>query len=189
MLYMPTNRHTVSSETIGESIEQGVSAQFLNAFKAKNHIPRYPTDFSTSRESITMATESIWTDEYVSRLRELWGQGKTASEIATILGNKFTRNSVIGKVHRLKLSGRPSPIKQRPLELSPPRRWAPPPFWRWATVRANGRWVILCRRTSISAVSQLAPVCPTAPIMRSWPISPSAAKAAAMAAAAWGTNP
>lgn len=66
-----------------------------------------------------MATESIWTDEYVSRLRELWAQGKTASEIATILGNKFTRNSVIGKVHRLKLSGRPSPIKQRPLELSP----------------------------------------------------------------------
>lgn len=66
-----------------------------------------------------MASETIWTDDSVGKLRELWGQGKTASEIAGILGNKFTRNSVIGKVHRLKLSGRPSPIRQRPLDPSP----------------------------------------------------------------------
>lgn len=52
-----------------------------------------------------------WTDERVSLLRQLWGEGKTAAEIAKILGG-VTRNAVIGKAHRLKLSGRVSPIQQ-----------------------------------------------------------------------------
>ncbi len=52
-----------------------------------------------------------WTDERVSMLRQLWGEGKTAAEIAKILGG-VTRNAVIGKAHRLKLSGRVSPIQQ-----------------------------------------------------------------------------
>lgn len=54
-----------------------------------------------------------WTDERVEQLRELWGAGKSASEIADILGN-VSRNAVIGKAHRLGLSGRPSPIKAKP---------------------------------------------------------------------------
>lgn len=52
-----------------------------------------------------------WTDERVAMLKQLWGEGKTAAEIAKILGG-VTRNAVIGKAHRLKLSGRVSPIQQ-----------------------------------------------------------------------------
>lgn len=52
-----------------------------------------------------------WTDERVALLRKLWGEGKTAAEIASALGD-VTRNAVIGKAHRLKLSNRVSPIQQ-----------------------------------------------------------------------------
>ncbi len=55
-----------------------------------------------------------WTDERIATLRELWEQGLSASQIAGKLGN-ITRNAVIGKVHRLGLSGRPSPVRaERP---------------------------------------------------------------------------
>lgn len=52
-----------------------------------------------------------WTDERVTLLKKLWGEGKTAAEIAKALGG-VTRNAVIGKAHRLKLSNRISPIQQ-----------------------------------------------------------------------------
>lgn len=52
-----------------------------------------------------------WTNERVALLKRLWGEGKTAAEIAKVLGN-ITRNAVIGKAHRLKLSNRLSPIQQ-----------------------------------------------------------------------------
>lgn len=51
-----------------------------------------------------------WTDERVAELKQLWEQGHSASQIASILG-EVTRNAVIGKAHRLGLSSRPSPIK------------------------------------------------------------------------------
>lgn len=53
-----------------------------------------------------------WTDDRVSLLKQLWGEGKTAAEIAKVLGDGITRNAVIGKAHRLKLSSRLSPIQQ-----------------------------------------------------------------------------
>ena len=43
-----------------------------------------------------------WTDEKVSKLKELWGKGQTASQIAEIIGG-VSRNAVIGKAHRIKL--------------------------------------------------------------------------------------
>jgi GcrA cell cycle regulator len=46
-----------------------------------------------------------WTDERVDRLKKLWSDGLSASQIAAELGG-VTRNAVIGKVHRLGLSGR-----------------------------------------------------------------------------------
>ena len=46
-----------------------------------------------------------WTDEKISKLKELWGKGKTASQIAEIIGG-ITRNAVIGKAHRLNLSAK-----------------------------------------------------------------------------------
>ncbi len=52
-----------------------------------------------------------WTDDRVDRLRELWGKGLSASQIAAQLGDGITRNAVIGKAHRLGLEGRPSPIR------------------------------------------------------------------------------
>jgi GcrA cell cycle regulator len=54
-----------------------------------------------------------WTEERTNLLKSLWLQGQTASQIAERLGG-VTRNAVIGKAHRLGLSSRPSPIRQRP---------------------------------------------------------------------------
>jgi len=82
-----------------------------------------------------------WTDERVAVLTKLWGDGKTAAEIAKELGG-VTRNAVIGKAHRLKLSNRVSPIaapKKKKIvkaqnqntppasEKKPPRNVAPKP--------------------------------------------------------------
>ena len=47
-----------------------------------------------------------WTDERVELLRQHWMEGKSASQIASLLGHGLTRNAVIGKVHRLGLAGR-----------------------------------------------------------------------------------
>ena len=47
-----------------------------------------------------------WNDDRVELLKKLWNQGLSASQIAAELGNGVTRNAVIGKVHRLGLSGR-----------------------------------------------------------------------------------
>ena len=49
-----------------------------------------------------------WTEDRVSRLTKLWADGLSASQIAADLGG-VTRNAVIGKVHRLGLSGRAKP--------------------------------------------------------------------------------
>ena len=69
-----------------------------------------------------------WTDERVELLKKLWTEGLSASQIAGRLGNGVTRNAVIGKVHRLNLSGRVQqqrvaqprqPRKQREPSLAP----------------------------------------------------------------------
>jgi GcrA cell cycle regulator len=57
-------------------------------------------------------TVLTWSDDRVEQLKKLWESGLSASQIAAELGN-VTRNAVIGKVHRLGLSGRAK---------SPPRR-------------------------------------------------------------------
>ena len=46
-----------------------------------------------------------WTPEKVDKLKELWGKGQTASQIAEIIGG-ISRNAVIGKAHRLNLSAK-----------------------------------------------------------------------------------
>ena len=56
-----------------------------------------------------------WTDERVELLRRLWTEGLSASQIAAKLAQGVTRNAVIGKVHRLNLSGRaPQPRSATP---------------------------------------------------------------------------
>ena len=46
-----------------------------------------------------------WTEEKIQKLKELWGKGNTASQIAEIIGG-ISRNAVIGKAHRLNLSAK-----------------------------------------------------------------------------------
>lgn len=66
-----------------------------------------------------------WTDERVEILKKLWMEGLSASQIAGELGQGVTRNAVIGKVHRLKLSGRAKPAtsaaRSRPANRTPRR--------------------------------------------------------------------
>jgi GcrA cell cycle regulator len=73
-----------------------------------------------------------WTDERVEQLKQHWIDGKSASQIAGLLGNGLTRNAVIGKVHRLGLAGRAkSPrsggSRPRPATQFPAQRRTPAP--------------------------------------------------------------
>ena len=77
-----------------------------------------------------------WTDERIERLKKMWADGATASQIADELGG-VSRNAVIGKAHRLGLEQRPSPVKpgeekdkegrRRAARQAAPRAEAPPP--------------------------------------------------------------
>ncbi|WP_180898296.1 GcrA family cell cycle regulator [Martelella soudanensis] len=69
-----------------------------------------------------------WTDDRVEKLKQLWSEGLSASQIANQLGG-VTRNAVIGKVHRLSLPGRAksggapsqSPTRVTARNTTPPR--------------------------------------------------------------------
>lgn len=68
-----------------------------------------------------------WTDERVENLKKLWAEGLSASQIAVQLGG-VSRNAVIGKVHRLKLSSRgrsPAPASQAKRSPAPRPKAAP----------------------------------------------------------------
>src|SRR5690349_23076687 len=67
-----------------------------------------------------------WTDERIDRLKELWSQGMTASQIADALGG-VSRNAVIGKAHRLGLQSRPSPVRSADAADEPVAPPPPPP--------------------------------------------------------------
>src|ERR1700691_664842 len=67
-----------------------------------------------------------WTDERVELLKKLWLEGLSASQIAKQLGG-VTRNAVIGKVHRLGLSGRATPSQPSPTAFKTPRPPRPAP--------------------------------------------------------------
>lgn len=90
------------------------------------------------------AKPQLWTHERLELLKELWADGDSARVIAARLGPEFTRNSVIGKVHRMKLESRkvdqtqdgpdqpapvPAPRKpgRPPVRLRPLLRIEPPP--------------------------------------------------------------
>ena len=70
-----------------------------------------------------------WTEERIERLKKMWQEGSTASQIADELGG-VSRNAVIGKAHRLGLEARPSPVKageekEKPASAAPAPK-APP---------------------------------------------------------------
>jgi GcrA cell cycle regulator len=69
-----------------------------------------------------------WNDERVELLKRLWTEGLSASQIASRLGG-VTRNAVIGKVHRLGLSGRATSTRSvapRPRRMHAPRQHRSP---------------------------------------------------------------
>lgn len=81
-----------------------------------------------------MSQTSSWTEGRIETLTRLWRDGQSASAIARALGGT-TRNAVIGKVHRLGLSGRAVPTRpgvRRPRTPKPERRI---PRSRWAPAR------------------------------------------------------
>ena len=63
------------------------------------------TILDQKRPEMQSRDSQTWTDDRVELLKKLWGDGLSASQIAAELGG-ITRNAVIGKVHRLGLSGR-----------------------------------------------------------------------------------
>jgi GcrA cell cycle regulator len=93
-----------------------------------------------------------WTEERVELLKKLWLEGLSASQIAGILGEGVTRNAVIGKVHRPKLSGRAKPATSAPRARSATprpagRRVASPA----ATSRSSGLGSVMKTRNTMSS--------------------------------------
>lgn len=80
------------------------------------------------------ATVGGWSDDRVASLKKLWLEGLSASQIAKQLGG-VTRNAVIGKVHRLGLSGRAAPAAPQRTVFKAPR----PPRPTMATPHAPRR--------------------------------------------------
>lgn len=62
----------------------------------------------------------VWSEDKIKKLKKMWLAGKATAEIAKALG--MSKNSIIGKVHRLELPARPSPIK---VETKPVKKVAP----------------------------------------------------------------
>lgn len=101
----------------------------------------------------------MWTDERVELLRKLWADGLSASQIAAQLGS-VSRNAVIGKVHRLKLSGRG-------------RTTAAAPRTKKATTPAQGRIVktqVTRVITATSGANALKVAFDAQPVMRARPV-------------------
>jgi hypothetical protein len=89
----------------------GTTRRFDEAAMLVDIFHRAVTKARDSTAHRTVPQESIasgWTDERLDILRQMWADGKTASEIAETLGS-VSRNAVIGKAHRLGLQSRPSP--------------------------------------------------------------------------------
>lgn len=74
----------------------------INALLSREQILTAPDDIDSS-------PRSIWTEDKLFVLREMWEGGENASQIADMLGEEFTRNAVIGKAHRLGLDSMPAP--------------------------------------------------------------------------------
>ncbi len=106
----------------------------------------------SGNDGVKKPRKNTWPDERVEILKKLWIDGLSASQIAAKLGDGITRNAVIGKVHRLGLSGRGSPTRastprtRRPRQPSAPKRMA-----------TSGN-TALKTKTSLSPARRLEPV-------------------------------
>lgn len=100
-----------------------------------------------------------WTDERVTTLKKLWLDGLSASQIAKQLGG-VTRNAVIGKVHRLGLSGRAAPSQP-----ARPAFKAPRPARPAATAMPAAPRRVVAAEPVAPAPSPM-PVQPSVPVLR-----------------------
>jgi GcrA cell cycle regulator len=71
-----------------------------------------------------MSDEYTWPQQAVDRLRTLWAEGVSAAEIGRRMG--LSKHSVLGKIHRLNLASRPSPINRTPAPDKPRKPRTPP---------------------------------------------------------------
>lgn len=91
-----------------------------------------------------MPKELYWTDERIKLLQRLWADGFSASEIAVVLGG-ITRNVVIGRIHRMRLSGRvrfsasSQSHKSRKLRLASPSYYLDASDTRYPSLRSKLR--------------------------------------------------
>jgi GcrA cell cycle regulator len=105
-----------------------------------------------------------WNDETIGRLMALWTEGHSTAEIGRRLG--VSKNAVVGKSHRLKLTARPSPIRRDGLgQASHPRRPRCPSL---AELQSPLRPAPASRLRPVQAV--LTPPAPPAPPMTATPI-------------------
>src|ERR1700733_10421343 len=73
--------------------------------------PRGGVPMKQQQETLMRNTNSEfeWTDDTIRELRQLWSEGHSTAEIGRRMG--VTKNTVVGKAHRLDLPARPSPIR------------------------------------------------------------------------------
>lgn len=93
-----------------------------------------------------MSSSASWTPDRVEALRRLWRDGLSAARIAALLGG-VTRNAVLGKVHRLGLSGGARPAKPAPRRAPPEKRLRRP-------VAAAGPLVTPRRRADVARLER-----------------------------------
>jgi GcrA cell cycle regulator len=112
-----------------------------------------------------------WTDERVEMLKRLWLDGLSASQIAKQLGG-VTRNAVIGKVHRLGLSGRAAPSHPSRTTFKAPRpaRPAAPPAPRPRTIEPRALQPAAPRPAPFVELPGTATVLTLGAHMCKWPI-------------------
>ena len=96
-----------------------------------------------------------WTEERIERLKKMWHDGATASQIADELGG-VSRNAVIGKAHRLGLEQRPSPVKPGE-EKDTAKKPAPAPAAPKAAPKAEAPKAAPAAAAASAAPSQPAP--------------------------------
>lgn len=107
-----------------------------------------------------------WTPDVIQRLRTLWAEGHSTAKIGNRLG--FSKNAIVGKAHRLKLPGRPSPIQRgRGIPRQPKvRRPVAPPAFTITTISPTPP----ASERVFERAKAVTPACPCGQRSCCWPI-------------------